>query len=115
MKKNKQSLFKKMMKNDDFKQEYDVEKQIFEIEYQLAKIMEENGISQKVLAERLGIDKSVVSKDLSGALSKAGVQKLQAIAEAIGCEFIPLFIPKNKKSEFEEHYNEMLLDEVKEA
>ncbi len=102
------------MKNKNFKKKYEEEKRIFEIEYQLAQIMECRGIIQKDLADKLGVDKSVVSKDLSGALKKARVKKLQAIAEALDCVFIPLFVPRNKKSELEEHYN-TIMEEAKKA
>ena len=97
MKKKKQSLFNQMTENENFKKKFEERKRIFEIEYQLAHIMEQYGISQKELAERLEIDKSVVSKDMAGALKKAGMKKLQAIAEALDCDFVPLFIPKEDK------------------
>lgn len=97
MKKKKQSLFNQMIENKKFKKKFEERKRFFEIEYQLAHIMEQYGISQKELAERLEIDKSVVSKDMAGALKKAGMKKLQAIAEALDCDFIPLFIPKGDK------------------
>jgi len=42
-----------------------------------------------------------VSKDLSGSLKKAGMKKLQAVAEALDCEFVPLFVPKGKKKKVE--------------
>lgn len=98
--KKKTSLFDKMMKDEKFKRKYKAEKRIFEIEYQLEKIMEEHGITQKMLAEKLGIDKSVVSKDMSGGLKNAGMKKLQAIAEVLECDFIPLFVPKDHVEDF---------------
>ncbi len=97
-----------MMENENFKKKFDEEKQIFEIEYQLAQIMEQYGITQKELAEKLGVDKSVVSKDFSGALRKAGMKKLKSIADALDCEFIPLFIPKAKKRQFEDEISTLL-------
>ncbi len=115
MKKKKQTLFNKMMENEIFKKKYDTEKHIFEIEYQLAKIMEEHGVTQKDLADKLGIDKSVVSKDLAGALRNAGVKKLQAIAEALDCEFVPLFISKDKKDKLEKNFSNFLFGVAKRA
>ena len=99
MKKKKQSLFNQMMENENFKKKFDEEKQVFEIEYQLAQIMEQYGITQKELAAKLGVDKSVVSKDFSGALRKAGMKKLQSIADALECDFIPLFVPRDKNKD----------------
>lgn len=94
MKNNSQSLFSQLMKDKSFKKRFDDRSRLFEIEYQLALIMEEKGITQKELADRLNIDKSVISKDMAGALKKAGMKKLQAIAEALDCDFIPLFVPR---------------------
>ena len=115
MKKKKQSLFNEMMENDSFKKTFDAEKQVFQIEYQLAQIMEEYGITQKDLAEKLGVDKSVVSKDLSGALRRAGVKKLQAVAEALDCEFVPLFIPKEKKEKLGKKFDNLLSQAIARA
>lgn len=93
MKKNK-SLFEKEMENPSLKKKFeDAEKQ-FEIEYQILALMEKMNITQKDLAELLVIDKSVVSKDLSGSLKKAGLQKINKIVSALDCEFIPLIVPK---------------------
>jgi transcriptional regulator with XRE-family HTH domain len=108
MKKKKQPIFNQMMENENFKKKFEESKRVFEIEYQLAQIMEEHGITQKDLADKLGVDKSVVSKDMSGALKKAGMKKLQAIAEALDCEFVPLFVPKGQKEKFEERFNQLL-------
>lgn len=110
MRKKGQSLFDKMMENELFEKRYEEDKRIFEIEYQLAVIMENLGITQKDLADKLGIDKSVVSKDFSGALKNAGMKKLNAIAEALDCEFIPIFIPKSKKEKLEKKLNHVLLE-----
>lgn len=115
MKKKKESLFNQMMKNESFKKKFEEEKHFFEIEYQLAHIMEEHGISQKDLADKLGVDKSVVSKDMSGSLKKAGMKKLQAIAEALDCDFFPLFVPKDDKKMHEKLLNILSVNIFKKA
>lgn len=107
-----ESLFDKMIKNKKFKKRYEIEKRIFEIKYQLEKLMEEQGISQKALADKLGIDKSVVSKDISGGLKNAGLKKLQAIANVLDCEFIPLFIPKDQVDDFKKEMTSLGLLKV---
>ncbi|MEK6626122.1 MAG: helix-turn-helix domain-containing protein, partial [Bdellovibrionota bacterium] len=111
----KRSLFDKMMENESFKKKYEGEKQVFELEYQLAMIMEQHGVSQKDLADKLGVDKSVVSKDLSGALKKAGMKKLQAIAKALDCDFVPLFVPKGEKDKVEKEIGSYLFGIIKRA
>ena len=102
MKKTKVSLFNKKMENEKFKKKYEEEKKNFEIEYQVAKIMEGHGMTQNALAAKLGKHKSVVSKDMSGSLKNAGMKKLQTIAEALGCDFVPLFVPKGRLTELQE-------------
>ena len=82
---------------------------------QIEKIMEEHGITQKILSEKLGIDKSVVSKDMSGGLKNAGMKKLQSIAEVLGCDFVPLFVPKDHVEELKREIKSLdFFDEVKE-
>jgi len=116
MKKKKTSLFNKMMKDEKFKKKYEAERKIFEVEYQLEKLMEELGVTQKILAQKLGIDKSVVSKDMSGGLKNAGLKKLQAIAEVLGCDFVPLFVPKDHMEEFKKEIKSLdFFDEAKRA
>lgn len=116
MGKDKTSLFNKMMRDEKFKKNYEFEKALFEIEYQLEKLMEDHGITQKILAERLGIDKSVVSKDMSGGLRNAGLKKLQAIAEVLDCDFFPIFVPKEHVEEFKKEIESLhFFDDVKRA
>ena len=45
---------------------------------------------------------------MSGALKKAGMKKLQEIAEALNCEFVPMFIPKEDMKEFEHKVEDFL-------
>jgi transcriptional regulator with XRE-family HTH domain len=108
MKANKKSLFNKVMQDEKFKKKFKVQKNLFELEYQIAMVMESQGITQAELAKRLDIDKSVVSKDMSGALKKAGMKKLKEIAEALNCEFVPMFIPKEDMKEFEHKVEDFL-------
>jgi transcriptional regulator with XRE-family HTH domain len=108
MKAKKKSLFNEKMKDDKFKKKFETQKNLFELEYQIAMAMESQGITQAELAKRLDIDKSVVSKDMSGALKKAGMKKLQEIAEALNCEFVPMFIPKEDMKEFEHKVEDFL-------
>ena len=108
MKAKKKSLFNEMMKDDNFKKKFKAQKSLFELEYQIAMAMESQGITQAELAKRLDIDKSVVNKDMSGALKKACMKKLKEIAEALNCEFVPMFIPKENMKEFEHKVEDFL-------
>ena len=108
MKTKKKSVLSEMIKDDKFKKKFEAQQNLFELEYQIAMAMETQGISQAELAKRLDVDKSVVSKDLSGALKKAGMKKLKEIAEALDCEFVPMFIPKEDMKEFEHKVEDFL-------
>lgn len=101
MKTKKKSIVSEMSKDTKFSKKLQAQKNLFELEYQIAMAMERQDITQMELAKRLDVDRSVISKDMSGALKKAGMKKLKEIAEALDCEFVPMFIPKEDMKEFE--------------
>ncbi len=97
-----------MSKDEKFNKKLHTQKNLFELEYQIAMAMESQGITQMELARRLDVDRSVISKDMSGALKKAGMKKLKEIAEALDCEFVPMFIPKEDMKDFETKVEDFL-------
>jgi len=109
MKKNRKSIFDSWMEEEKYQKAYEKEKKLFEIEYQIGLIMERLEINQTDLAKRLNVDKSVVSKDLSGSVKRATLKKLNIIAEALNCEFLPLFIPKDNEGKIKEKISKLLL------
>ena len=108
MKAKKKSIVSEMSKDEKFNKKLRAQKNLFELEYQIAMAMESQGITQMELAKRLDVNRSVISKDMSGALKKAGMRKLKEIAEALNCEFVPMFIPKKDMKEFESKVEDFL-------
>lgn len=55
-----------------------------EIEHQLAKLREERGLSQRALAERVGVSQPVIARIESGAVKNIQLRTLVRTAEALG-------------------------------
>ena len=67
----------------------------FQIEVQILLSMEKKGWSFADLARAVGTQKSNISRDLSnGGINSATVSRLYRIAEALGLQFLPIFVPK---------------------
>ncbi len=64
--------------------------------------MEEAQVSSSELAARLGADKAVVSRDLSGGLSRAKFQRIVRVADALDCDVVPLMLPRDKRKRKEQ-------------
>jgi predicted XRE-type DNA-binding protein len=96
----KKSVVTEMSNRKNFNKKLLRQQNLFELEYQIANALEKQDMTQMELARRLDVDRSVISKDMSGALKKAGMQKLNEIAEALDCKFIPLFIANEDMEEF---------------
>ena len=102
MAKKTKSLLEQEMGKPSFAKKFNEAEKRFELEYQIEMLMELLGMTQKDLALALDKDKSVVSKDLNGAIKKAGILKINKLAEALGAEFIPLLVPKKKAKKLKE-------------
>jgi transcriptional regulator with XRE-family HTH domain len=66
---------------------------LFTLEAQIQHAMTELSLSAKDLAERLHMDKAMLSRDLNGGLSKAKFHRIASVVEALGYEIIPLIVP----------------------
>lgn len=65
----------------------------FTLESQIQHAMEQQHVSASELAERLDMDKSMLSRDLNGGLSKAKYHRIERLAGELGYEIIPLVVP----------------------
>ena len=65
------------------------------MEYQIKAILREKGITQKELAERLGMSLQQLNNTVSGR-NTASMAVFERIAEALGVEFWQLFAPADK-------------------
>jgi len=63
------------------------------IEHTLQQIMELENVSAAELARRVKARPPQISRDLHGGLSKARVSRLATLADALGYDFFPMFIP----------------------
>ncbi|NNM99388.1 MAG: helix-turn-helix transcriptional regulator [Candidatus Eremiobacteraeota bacterium] len=70
---------------------------VFSLEHQIHRAMEEANVSSNELAARLGADKAVVSRDLSGGLSRAKFQRIVRVADALDCDVVPLMLPRDTR------------------
>lgn len=66
---------------------------LFTLESQIQHAMEQQHVSASELAERLDMDKGMLSRDLNGGLSKAKYQRIERLVEELGYEIIPLVVP----------------------
>lgn len=76
---------------DRFEKEY----ALFELEVQILLAMEKRGWSNADLAKAVGTSKGNISRDLGGGgINSATVKRLTRIADALEMRFLPLFVPK---------------------
>lgn len=76
------------MKNPEFKKAWDDLEPEFELLGSMIKARERNKISQAELAKRLGTKQSAISRLERGAFSKATVETLRKIADALDSRLI---------------------------
>lgn len=71
------------MKNPDFKKAWSDLDPEFQVLKAMIKAREKSGISQAELAKRLGTKQSVVSRLERGAFSKASLETIKKVADAL--------------------------------
>lgn len=69
------------------------------LEYALQEIMTFERVSAAELARRVKAKPPQISRDLHGGLRKATVSRLVVLGQALGYDFIPMFIRKGAKAE----------------
>ena len=94
----KKTLIEKEMERPGFLEKYLRERTEFELEVQILRALEDRGFTYEEFAEKIGTSKGNVSRDLkSRGLGRASLERIQKMADALGLEFLPLLLPKNKK------------------
>jgi hypothetical protein len=74
-------------------------------------IMDKESINAAELARRINAKAPQVSRDLHGGLSRATLSRVSMIADALGYDFIPAFVPREnsaKRKRFIEMYRELI-------
>lgn len=91
------SLFEKEMGKKHFRENFEREHQEFQLELQLLKELESQGLTYEKFAQKIGSSKGNVSRDLKArGLKRATVDRVVKMAQALGLEFIPLLLPKDR-------------------
>lgn len=70
----------------------------FELMESMLKIREKTGISQSELARRMGVKQPALSRLERGGISKASIETLKKIADALDVRLVVKLQPKRKKA-----------------
>ena len=98
MKKKNKSLFEKKMADKKFREKFEKEYPIFELEVQVLSAIEQKGWTLSRLAKAMGTSKSNISRDLnSGGIQSATISRIARMAKTLDYDFVPLFIPRSKE------------------
>jgi transcriptional regulator with XRE-family HTH domain len=68
------------------------------VEHAVRTIMEAQKVTAAELARRMNAKPPQISRDLHGGLSNATLGRLASIAEALGYDFVPAFVPRSDGS-----------------
>jgi transcriptional regulator with XRE-family HTH domain len=97
MKKTK-TLFEREMERTSFRKKYEDHKQVLELELAFLKALEDKHMTYEAFARILGTKKSNISRDLKGkGLRSATLRRIEQMAKAIGYDFLPLLLPRNRE------------------
>lgn len=92
------TLFEKEMAQPSFRGRYEEHKEALKLELQILEALEQKHMTYDVFAKLLGTKKSNVSRDLKGGgLRSATIRRVEEMAKALGYDFLPLLLPRNKK------------------
>ncbi len=93
------SLFERQMGKKHFQENYEREYQELQLEVQFLLALEEQGLTYEKFAKKIGSSKGNVSRDFKGrGLQKATIDRLIKMAQALGLEFLPLLLPRDRRS-----------------
>jgi predicted XRE-type DNA-binding protein len=92
------TLFERELSNPKIRKLVDAEREAISLEMQFRQAMEAENVSAAKLADMLEVPASSVSRDLGGGLSKAKLGRIQAIAQKLNHELIPLVLPRDPKA-----------------
>ena len=81
---NSKELLKKQLKNNEFKKEYDVLNEEFEIAKEVIKLRKDANLTQKELADLAGTSQPAIARIESGNYKNVSLQFLRKIGNALG-------------------------------
>ena len=80
---NSQTLLKKQLKNKDFKKEYDLLEEEFELAKEIIKLRKDAQLTQKELADLAGTSQPAIARLESGNYRNVSLQFLRKIGRAL--------------------------------
>ena len=99
MSKKMKSLLERKMADRGFKERFEKEYPIFQLEVQILNALERKGWTYSRFAKALGTKKSNVSRDLkTGSIRRATIARVARIGHALDYNFAPIFVPLKKES-----------------
>jgi predicted XRE-type DNA-binding protein len=93
------TLLDKARRNPDQARRIDAKVAELEREYQLEKqiqvAMDSQQVNRTELAQRLGVERSSISRDLNRGLSNASMSRVKQVVDALDYRFLPVILPKD--------------------
>ncbi len=92
------SLVQRLRENPKVAARIDREKAALLLELQFERELERRNETPAELARRIGSHRSTLSRDLSGALSRANLQRVSVMAAALDCDLVTVVLPREPKA-----------------
>jgi len=88
----------RQLEDPKFRREFEYGYELFKLEVQILKVMEDKGWTYADLARVVGTSKQNIWRDLkNGGLHKASMDRVAKIAEALGLRMHAIFISQEKE------------------
>lgn len=96
------TLFEKRMENASFREKFEAHEKEFQLELQFLNALEKEGLTYEEFGKRINSSKGNVARDLkTKGLGRATLHRIEKMANALGLEFVPLLLPKNRRQRAE--------------
>jgi hypothetical protein len=93
----KSTLEERLRSEPDMAQRIDKHLSHFRLEQQMIDAMQRQHVTAAELARRVSRQPSAISRDLNGGLSKAKIGRVEEMARAVGYDFVPLVLPRDRE------------------
>ena len=92
------SLFERRMASKGFRERFEKEYPVFQLEVQILNALERKGWTYSKFAKALGTKKGNVSRDLrTGSIRRATIARVARMAQVLDYDFVPIFVPLKKE------------------
>lgn len=98
MKKSKVTTFvERLRQNPRMAALIDKHKAMLSLEIQFEREMERRNESPARFAKKIGANRSTISRDLHGGLSKAKLERVASMANALDCDLVAVILPREAR------------------